>query len=219
MNFRIFHPRRSGGHAIIFWLLDSSLSYSFYNSIALGSRTPKLPRHRTAGKAANVFWSHEDPNRLMTLAKSIQFRKVSWLPRPDEDVFILRDFYNNAASKIRMQGKSPSASSAWRDGDSVAWTEFAELYFKNPEKFILFNKWLDDDAYRSSVAARYGFAAAEYKPDVSDYGGGSSFTGVKKQLCKSALVERYVGMEKSILPFCNSRIHELNEEIFGWRIE
>lgn len=219
MNFRIFHPRRSGGHAVIFWLLNSSGSYAFYNSLPLVSSTPKLPREKTPGVAGNLFWSHEDPNRDKPLASCISSFGVSWMPRPDHDVFILRDFYNYAASKMRAgEKRGEKFSASWRECDSKAWLDFAKQYAKRPKQFIVYNQWLCDKDYRSEVASRYGFKAAPYDAGVSEYGGGSSFSGTKEPANSEALLKRYVGMEESILPLCSPEMAAINKSIFGWSL-
>lgn len=219
MNVRIFHPRRSGGHAVIFWLLRSAESYAFYNSLPLSSATPKLPREKTPGVPAHLFWSHEDPNRSDSLPRCVASHRVQWLPRPDHDVFIVRDFYNYAASKLRSgERRGESFSASWRDCDTRVWTEFAEMFCEKPGQFVVFNKWLCDKAYRDEVAERYGMAGAPYDTEIPDYGGGSSFTGMRQPADRDALLTRFRGMEREVVRLCSERAKALNEQIFGWSL-
>lgn len=219
MNVRIMHPRRCGGHAVIFWLMRSSGSYAFFNSLPLKSKTPKPPRETSSDLPENFFWSHEDPNRGTPLSIAASSHLVEWLPSPDKTVFILRDFYNYAASKIKTaQKRDTSFSSAWRAGDRKVWIEFAMLAMKQPEKFILFNRWLTEEDYRKEVAGRFGWEAAEYRQEISEYGGGSSFTGVKPIEDTSVLLNRYSEMLDEVTEVANDRVHCLNEQLFGWRI-
>lgn len=220
MNIRVLHPRRSGGHAVIFWLMRSAGGCAFYNSLPLVSRTPKLPRERTGSTAKHLLWSHEDPNRNCPLRQCVSRHDISWLPKPDADIFIVRDFYNYAASKIRTSEKRKSAaSSGWRPQDSQVWREFAEMAVASPERCILFNEWLCDETYRTKICTRYdGFVAAPYTNEVPDYGGGSSFTGVAQKASQDDLLRRYVGMEEQVQRACTPDIADLNERLFGWRL-
>jgi hypothetical protein len=194
--------KRSGNHAIIYWLLKQRNMRFFNNVFPMGKVlkrgvnfpfpvriTPYLKR-RARQKSGRWFFNGPVLGEAGTLV-SIEdqfldtpfFEDIPWRYR---NLLILRDPYNLFASRIR-RGRTRDhvcypreyndvferAVSLWKQ----SFREFSgETSFLRGKQCVLYDAWLVDPSYRRSVAAVLGLELRDNDIGAqAREGGGSSF--------------------------------------------
>ncbi len=96
------------------------------------------------------------------------------------NVLVLRDPLNNLASRLAAAVAKPKPFRV--DGDYLDLVEsycaefLGHTAHLEPKVLVSYNRFLSDRAYRDEVAAALGLENVDVVTEVSDYGGGSSFT-------------------------------------------
>jgi hypothetical protein len=190
--YLIHHMKRSGGHAIINWLMTGSPQPAFVNNAIpiqpiLERRAPVPDR-----SASFANWARRQPD----LPRSLDSTTEIFVSLEDHElhvspfhlsgiqrVVIVRHPRNLFASRIRKASRS--RFSAYRLDDPF-FVERAKRIWKahareasnvvSSAHAILYEAWLTSPSYRATLAEQFGFAGP---PDLSDQiaeeGMGSSF--------------------------------------------
>lgn len=110
-------------------------------------------------------------------------------------VLILRDPLNNLASRLEAGRTRPElfrVDEAYIDLFATYCAEFLGHTNDLPRKTtISYNRFVEDRAYRDAVAVALGVPNLDVTSEVSEYGGGSSFTGTGDPSPTSALFSRF----------------------------
>lgn len=214
-KINLFQIRRSGGHAIIEWL----------------AKHYKHTRH-----CNDCFtWASDDCWRIKNygdIEAEIDLQLYSYedfsplLDRIDDSIVVLRDFYNIAASRLKSdRGLDTCRKPFDRDfgGRSLedVWIDYALLYLKRPDRFILYNYWHTNQNYRNMLEYRWDLpGTVPYSAEFpeSKIGNGSSFN---KNYSFNDRYKEFFDAEYSTFKrlFCNDYINKLNEMVFGWKVE
>lgn len=105
------------------------------------------------GSDQNILLSHEDFN--LNLRKNCLYNDTT--SKKDYNIFIIRDCYNCAASRINNSMMNGT-------GMQNHFLHLIEQYYKhflalqetNNTFYILYNKWFSDKLYRESIVRRFG---------------------------------------------------------------
>jgi hypothetical protein len=176
---QIIGQQRSGNHAIIRWL--SSLFPTAMHANDLPHDFFMRPNVAATTADCNLF-SFEDSFGWLrggNLLESVALVDPAAFPDFDCRVLhILRDPYNCWASRVKAREVGKLSSTRALEPFVRDWTALARLCLTQPEAFILYNRWFEDQAYRKQIAARLGGRYSERTlGEVPGEGGGSSFDG------------------------------------------
>ncbi len=191
-HFNIFGLRRTGNHAIIEWLAKHFNHTTHYNDC-------------WDWPVPNNHWSKKEYGDTSALTDLTVFSYEDFEPSEEEiqhseTIVLFRDWYNIAASR-HVSGRGYAETARYRHKSSYnrsvveVWLEYAKLYEKYPEKFILFNKWATSEEYRNEVATR--LQLQKYVPYTqelpqSKIGNGSSFG--EERIDSSRVNSRYTAL-------------------------
>jgi hypothetical protein len=168
MIFAVEHLQRSGGHAVINWLLSHYQNYRFMNNL-MPKKQPKVTTKRGNGK--HLLYSLE--NRTSDFTKN----------EPDKRIIILRDPLNWAASIIRRRGNMSFYKDDKLIRDQVCLDFYKEYYrkYKSDEFYgINYNKWFTSSEYRREIEKDFNLSESDKGINaVLNFGSGSSFDGNK----------------------------------------
>ena len=205
----IYGLRRSGNHAIIYWLMKNlgdpvpvelhdparkfrivQFGDAFFFNDLQAAHTAQAVAFAKAHPIKTLVLSYED------LFSDFSIHLEDQVPCANKTrIFIYRNLENVMASRLK-KGLSPGLP-----------PDLQELHQKISDTFFLiwkdhvrqpftihFERWLKDRAYRDAVAARLGTANRDLIDEVPNYAAGSSFVGqerdsVDKLLNRSRLVE------------------------------
>jgi hypothetical protein len=214
----VYAMRRSGNHAIIFWMLANLKA-------DVKPVDDKRPYRDFVGKKSRVYYF----NDVGTLVYKKFPRRYNYLFKSHEDlgappgsIIILRDFANMLSS--RYNRKSDVQQSKF-DAASMpqiisTWKQQAGMILSGACKGVLYNKWLHDKAYRDEVGLLVGIPnVVDNTSYISPIGGGSSFCGVHPEGNKSAYVQRYSAVtlpDEVLAPVLrDADLLVLNQTLFG----
>jgi hypothetical protein len=111
------------------------------------------------------------------------------------NVVLLRDPLNNVASRLEGAKKRPAVfrtDEAYVDMLASYCAEFLDRTAVFGEKVVIsFNRFVGDRDYRDSIAAQLGVTNVDVIDEVSDFGGGSSFTPGGGPSSEAALMTRF----------------------------
>jgi hypothetical protein len=190
MIYDFYGLRRSGNHAILEWLIQNMGGAGNRNVI-------KVNRVIQCGNAAyineaNTYESHDSVNTDISFCQSafdsliIAYEDVSTNYRlgdhNNQKIVILRDIFNLFASRYKKIVSHPEKSSyynlAMRIDEIIVnlWKEHAN----SDAIIILFEKWVESKEYRDLICERLRIPNHDITDTVTNFGGGSSFTGQKK---------------------------------------
>jgi hypothetical protein len=194
--FLVHHMKRSGGHAVINWLLESEKGSVFFNNdipiqpILTGQAS--LPD----GSASLEDWARHKPPvaqraiaRAPALFVSLEDHgpEVKPFQHPDTIlVVILREPESLFASRIRKASTSSLKAYDYNDSTTLdrairLWKEHARLVLglaplPSPYIGVLYDAWLVSDPYRDALAREFGLSAPRPPSlKMTSEGGGSSF--------------------------------------------
>jgi hypothetical protein len=183
--------RRSGNHAIIFWMLQNlsgkkevitienrvfyrSGNCIFFNNLNNESEffIQKYLKSRLNIKLGmnNIRWlvaSYEDCNAEYSFDFNYEFEKRYKFS-------IVRDIQNIFSSRLKLLEQNDIEISPGMNIYDNTFNDYVSL--KNYENPIIFEKWLIDKDYRNSICKKIGVSNLDITDYVSDNGGGSSFT-------------------------------------------
>lgn len=215
IDLRFLGMRRSGNHAIIDWFIRSVLEsrndakHVFLNNINAkmsGYRqrylTPEPDSYRRAGLTRMIAprrWRKF--SQLDLLVRSYEDHTVEYFYPPEPQKYygasrirrnyvILRDPLNLLASRRKAK------MTATREGLSEIdlYLNHAKLLDqpKDEIRIVLYNLWLIDPEYRSGLAQDLGVAPAALSAQPTRHGGGSSFSGIEREVQKNELLNRWL---------------------------
>ncbi len=208
--------KRSGNHAISAWLTQNIPCKYINNLVPIG---PILKDNLPYPEAQDFGDFKKQHDKADTLFVSLEDIEISYEPFCNIDagaqkVLILRHPDNVFSSRIR-KAFNVNMTAYPRDNSPIMqravriWKEHARCYLSQKEPSgrvaIYFDAWLDDKNYQMAILKTFGFDSANtQKNTMTDYGGGSSFDGLKfvSDPKKMQLRERSAllnPMEKSLL--------------------
>jgi hypothetical protein len=195
--FLVHHMKRSGGHAVVNWLMDHDPRAAFVNNdiplqpILEGRRTVpdgtvpysdwlarklRRPEHAGLANADTVLVSLED-HELHVKPFAHPSARVVVILRAPESLF---------ASRIRKASHSPLWAYDYRRSDLLTrgvtvWQEHARAALgtargNGPVMAVFYDAWLTSPAYRATLARDFGVGAQRDPSGVpATEGQGSSF--------------------------------------------
>jgi len=228
--------RRSGNHAVLAWIAERLPEGNtfFINDVRFGSnysdkkKSDRLPTKRICrrGKASLILTSYED--RSLPLINNHE-PLVDVLHTSEKKVLILRDAFNNFASRLRYRKngkrfKEDDPTNGPPDSSKI-WVEYAKEYIGVTEALkgdvvkVNYNSWFSDPDYRVLVANSLGLAPSpEPFERVPGYGFGSSFSNTCRdgRASKMRVLDRWKLFSKDpdYLEYFNEEVIELSREIF-----
>lgn len=210
--------RRSGNHAIIEWIASHFLSTIHHNDCSGWKQVHNYSKH---------FYGCMRCERDLLIRSYEDFYPSLEELNDSRTIVILRDWYNMMSSRlVTKRDYVKNRHDKFYKSKKVVetWLEYAKLYKDYPNKFILYNKWVEDAEYRLSVQKNFGLDDSRDRytsafPE-SKVGHGSSFDKDKLNLC--AVNERYKLLKlhhpdlyKSLN---NAEVNGYCEDIFGLNI-
>lgn len=175
---RIFGMRRSGNHAIIYWMLEHEKSNFFFNDSNVPFDAQCMLRRLRYPfpfdhKMTIISWENKP------LDKSLYVKNLKC--QREKTVLIMRDPFNWLASYLKKRwGMNDQLLSQYM----MYLDEFTGVtnYFKD-KVCINYNRWFLERDYREKIVKKLGFEelndrAINYVPEE---GGGSSFDSFKYQ--------------------------------------
>lgn len=248
-RFNVIGLKRCGNHAIIEWIANH-----YEGPVVLSNNVLTWPPRQW--KATHCFhvpaedvegirsnervYGPKTPcdARIISVEDPGRSRKFDLLDLMAQDgetsVFLLRSFWNNAASRMRV---ADYHSARWDDRFPQWWSDLADHCIwlgedDSEDVFINYDKWCGES--RSDLALRLalpieGYEVAERLSRETahrNYGGkcGSSFTGFRDnrgdENARWRIMMgdvRFENLVASVDPFVE-RCRELNLQVFGWTL-
>jgi hypothetical protein len=182
------HPKLADGYA------DPAAGVAFYNNpgrfhcrrLELGDLEP----------ADFELAASRQPTSIFTI-EDCALRFAPQTPRRDgvETVLVLRDPLNHLASRLKAAKASPGLFRVDEPFIDVLDSYCAEYLGRTShlanKTVISFNRFVEDRAYRDELAAQLGLPNHDAVSEVSEYGGGSSFSGLDGPTSIPALMTRF----------------------------
>jgi hypothetical protein len=199
--------KRSGNHAIINWLMGLlEETYIHHNNCVF---------HHPNKMSSAFYQIYQGSDTKINFYSLEDYFPRDLAHNTNKKIMILRDPFNNLASRIRHPDKFLREEKALR-----LWHSYAEEfvgdtnYLQNCVK-INYNKWISDKGYRKTIAGNFGGLKNDNIHYVSYHGNGSSFD--KKSFMGSAqnmkLLERYKQFQYHPY-FRSGHIHQMAQRIF-----
>lgn len=200
----ILGMKRSGHHAIVYWIGSNLNDAVHYNDCNKGWRHGELfpnPNQGNKGKIIKFNKCNKSNNHIFNIEdfdmdniKKYDMFNLKMFKRYKIVYFILvlRDPYNWIASCKKMGGNP------WKNIDKriILWKKQANLFINKNENIICinFNKWFSDEEYRKKLSLIFNLKSYnKYINITSPRGGGSSFDGMRfnKRANEMKILERY----------------------------
>lgn len=240
MNVKIFALRRSGHHAIINWIRWSLKGpVLFLNDSNAGETGNVRPDqvHVSFGKldyripsilGRRIYDTAVFFNRIENYEDATEISSGN----ADKTIIIIRDFYNNMASrlkwerdfrsKFRKDDMAESETQRQMENAINLWKQYAynSIHTSRDNIYqILYDKWLVDADYRKEKATELGVAGDDVAlKKIAVWGPGSSFQGRKGTPSKEQLQRRFEYYIDDDY-FCNiirdKECLDLNRQLFG----
>ena len=220
--------KRSGNHALIYWLMTGLKGLSsFCNDL----RPDQFPHEALIKKSK---WGPQSPSHLICSYEDLPVKSVflskKILPYAVEKkrIIVLRDPYNWVSSWLAWQsswGIAFREDESYRDVLIENWKDHARTFLSvensNTILGINYNSWVSSQSYRTNLAHQLNLTVAPKKLNsVPAYGYGSSFEGLshKGNPQKMDVLNRWKRFEshsvfKEIQQ--DQELISLSEEIFG----
>jgi hypothetical protein len=244
IEYRLFFQRRSGGHAVAEWI-----AYHFggcqITGVLLNSLRPNVKwrrptkywhveeekvealKQQESGRIIKdhgfVITTFEDPLRY---SDKLYTSKIFGVKSKKIYIIVVkRDIYNNVASRLKHDERRKKRTTAgWYDECIEHWRRLVSQ--KNIIHFN-YNFWLTRKAYRISMGEKLNLPNNQGRiiKKVENFGGGSSFTGVRKQADTEELLNRWKTYTEELYSnnfqrlLDNEEIRETNQEVFGWSLD
>jgi hypothetical protein len=239
-KFHFFALRRSGHHAIINWVIWSMPGLVAFrndrivreNQVIKPGRVQVFRGPKQAdikGRLAGPVWRVFPASKRVENSEDADDLSVA---NAQTTVLILRDFYNNMASRLKWER---DIRSKFRDGDRQdtetlqqmlhakdLWSKYARLALEQhgpANRCCLYDKWVSQPAYREGLARQLdvpGHPGAI--KETATYGPGSSFEGMTGTPEAEKLIRRYeqFGEDPLFIDLCRDKeILSLNRSLFG----
>lgn len=232
IDYFVFGMKRSGHHAIINWILNHYDSFIYYNNCII--KNNKLHYTEKNGIIKNGTPPYEIKLLSFEDRKNINqssIKSISKIKKPIKNILIIRDAYNNYASRFEKKINKSNANwvKNWHNYDDVEiWKNYAkefigETNYLNAIK-INYNLWFQDIEYRKEISKNFGVFTDKGFEEVPKFGNGSSFDYKKfdNHAQKMKVLERWKNFyndsnyyKKIVL---DKEIKELNEKIFNFSL-
>ncbi len=195
--FLVHHMKRSGGHAVIRWLMSHLPNAAFVNDAIPIEKVITGRRSIPDGFTPYADWLRRvrpaDLADALTVADSVMvsLEDHELQVRPfhhaaAESVIILRHPRNLFASRIKRAQRTGLSAYRLANPQTLAravriWKEHARAALTSsreggPQKTVFYDAWLIGEDYRARLASDFGFAAPrDLSMRVELAGGGSSF--------------------------------------------
>ena len=199
----IVSMHRTGHHAVAVWLLHQREGITNFsittiskwlfavgggNDLYMLANNPfktgknesadksNLPSIVSEVKPDGLIITHEQDSLPHTLEKSGQ--STFSLNKP---IVVIRDFRNWAASCIKMALRDNKIIEEVIDNEKVRlYTDHLLSYGKDDYYYIVFNDWVTSKLYREAICRDLGYTFTDAAKDqLSIFGGGSSFSGLR----------------------------------------
>ncbi|MBX2864903.1 MAG: hypothetical protein KTR27_15230 [Leptolyngbyaceae cyanobacterium MAG.088] len=219
--------KRSGLHAVSFWLLSHQANHAFINNSPLkqagdGSpmvrtvQTSPLPVKVQVGDPVRICKDHHEqtmalPNAVNLLVVLFQSQHLWHLQTHEppvsgvdaaevQRILLLRDPFNWAASYMQ-KSQHPSDVDVWPD----MWKEYAKEYLgitnHLPSKVTInYNQWFVDQFYRQTISKALGLEFTDRSLNVvTAHAGGSSFdkTNFNQNAQQMAVTQRWQSFKEN----------------------
>lgn len=223
----VFAIRRSGHHAIINWLMPylgfnvqhkNNCEYKESGEFYIHSRGDNRKTSFDVKNKWRRLINFEDPD----------LSKLSKLPKNPIRIIVLRDPYNNYASRLQFKIRNLNKIINWMDFN--LWIQFAKEFIGETNFIgnnclkINYNEWFKNIEYRRSIGKKIcsHFKTEYFDNDIEavrGFGGGSSFDGLRfnGKASKMKVLERWKTLihHKQFEPIIkNKQIAELTKKIF-----
>jgi len=229
-DFHIYGLKRGGHHAIINWILKHYKSSIYYNNCIFEKNDFYVANNNEIFKTGSHPYcvkvlSFEDRPNIDESSMEI----ISKNDKPKKNIIILRDAYNNYASRFekKIYPHKKKWNEIWHNyDDTEIWKKYAkefvgETNYLNAIK-INYNFWFKDIEYRKQISKNFGEFTDEGFLQVLDFGAGSSFDYQKfnNNAQEMKVLERWKKFfydkhycEKIIK---DKELEELNKKIFNF---
>jgi len=249
VEFRLFFQRRSGGHAIVEWiashfdgkgiLINSlrpnvkwnkptkywNIEYPFHGA----NSEMELRKHEKGKLKINhefIITTYEDPLRYADHLYRSRINGVN--TNKIKKIIVNRDIYNHIASRLKFDHRRKNAGPpGWYDKCIIDWEKLVTISDSNPYIEINYNKWIKNKKYRIEIGKSLCLPNNDgHKLNtIPNYGGGSSFTGIKENANIKKLNSRWktyineFGITQEFQKVLNSNsLREINLSKFGWAL-
>lgn len=210
-----FALRRSGQHAIIFWMLNN-MGCNLQSYIFKGVKVFLDEQKKVCYLNDDIVGRplHEQIKDYKFIIKN--FEDKPFFEEASLNLTIVRDFLNTLCSRNAHFLESKNLI---KDFDKLVflWKDFVK------RDNIIYNRWVLDKEYRDKISDKLSVKNMDNVDFVPVLGGGSSFLGNKLEINKKNYLKRY---KKNKLPkilvekiFSDPDLLYLNKEIFDINIK
>lgn len=238
-DYHIYALRRSGHHAIMNWII-----WSMPNLVLL--RNDRIEQDNTVIKYGKVQVFKGSKIYTMPMAirrlvwgslpaririESFEDRESIDTTKSDHSIVIIRDFYNNMASRLkwerdfrnrfRVSDVQESETRSEMLHARELWKQYAQLAICPPPHLltILYDRWLNDVEYRDRLSSKLGISGDQQALNsTAQYGPGSSFEGMSNTPDPVRLSNRFKAFAEDKLYIeiaSDPEILALNAQLFG----
>jgi hypothetical protein len=188
---------KSGNHAIIFWIIHNLGGYSMDDSIKEVVYRSKDNNLCFVNNINHRVKRTPDLNSLLNYNKLLISNEDAY-PQTLEnnDIIILRDFYNTLASRYKLFKPSLGIPTQKYIHDLPTfikyWKYLASLALSS-QQFIYYNTWLTNKNYRDNVMRKLFMTknAVDNIDFVPQIGSSSSYIGKQKENDTNSYLSRY----------------------------
>ncbi len=177
-DIQLYGIKRSGHHAVIFWILGHYENYLYYNNcIAYKNNitSEEVYKSKFVGAKPLILLSFED--RQYNIKRSNPMFLGEILPKPrGHRILVIRDPFNNFASRFKLSREFPAIAH-----ETLVWKELAREYLGITSYLgedvikVNYNKWFKEKSYRRLLSKHFGRFTDKNFDFVPGIGGGSSF--------------------------------------------
>jgi len=249
IEYRLFFQRRSGGHAIVEWiplhfeepgvLINSlrphvkwtrptkywNIEYPFHNA---DDETQLRQYEKGRLKIVHPFVVTTYEDALRYADGLYRFKKYGITTSKIKYIIIIRDVYNHVVSRLKFSDKRKTpAPPGWYSECIIHWKQLAinknfDFCFR-----LNYNDWFTKKKYRIQLGEMLELPNNDGRFDykIHSYGGGSSFTGTRKDANPKEILGRYKEYieEFGITPkfkkvLDDDELRKINLSIFGWAL-
>ena len=199
----IVSMHRTGHHAVAIWLLHQRNNITEFSITTISNWLFAVGNDDDLYMLANNPLKtgkneHADKEKLFSIASEVKpegliitheqerindaLYKVQKSPFIlNKSIVVIRDFRNWAASCIKMALRDNKIIEEVIDNEKVAMYRDHLLHYDNPDcYYIIFNDWVTSKLYRKAICRDLGYTFTDAAKDqLSIFGGGSSFSGMR----------------------------------------
>lgn len=223
-DIQLYGIKRSGHHAIVYWILGHYPYYIYYNNCIAyknGVRSEEVYKSKPVGPNHITLLSFEDRQHNIRRSNPKFLGEMLHKPKMCR-VLVIRDPFNNFASRFKSSKDFPAIAQ-----ETIVWKELAREYIgltnylgKDVIK-VNYNQWFKDKSYRKSLSKHFGEFTDKNFEFVPGIGGGSSFDkrkydGHSKSMAVLSRWRDYINNERFYkLILQDEELMGLSAQIFG----